>query len=110
MTTVAPSVRPESAPIRRPQVEAPARPAAGLCVTCVHVAGCGLRIRSESGVWHCEEFDCGSMPTPTATAFVEQAPRAVPDTALGLCANCANAATCGLARSPGGVWHCEEYA
>jgi len=34
---------------------------------------------------------------------------AEPEVYKGLCVNCENRETCRLAKSEGGIWHCEEY-
>lgn len=88
----------------------------GICTSCNHADGCGLRLRGP--IWSCEEFD----DTGAATSQPRLAERdaranalvaAVAQTrgaTLGICSNCEELAICGLPRHEGGVWHCEQYA
>lgn len=80
-------------------------PRPGLCVTCQHGSHCALAAASRGPVLDCELF---------AIEAVQAAPHpevdvAAPEPMRGLCTNCAEQRSCTLARSPGGVWHCEEY-
>ena len=83
----------------------------GICLTCNHFEHCRLRPEERFPVWFCEQFDDyapadnpgrnpgGESPTPSA----------IGKKLNGLCVNCELAADCALAKSEGGVWHCEEY-
>jgi hypothetical protein len=60
------------------------------------------------------------VPTVQRAGFKQAAPLSEPpavlraaeedgETYAGLCMNCRHRATCGHPKSPGGVWHCEDY-
>jgi len=82
----------------------------GLCSTCNNIATCSRRKSLKGPVLFCEEFD-DSTPPPANRAKVSplSEEQAAINPAMGLCCNCANRDTCTLCRSPGGVWHCEQY-
>lgn len=85
-----------------------------LCTTCNDQNLCISDSRRP--VMFCEQFD-------DYTPESERSYKAVPMTDsdeighagtddykyLGLCMNCDHRKTCPLAKSEGGVWHCEEY-
>lgn len=101
---------------------APPRPLlpthAGLCTNCDNRATCTYPALSGTPILQCEEYvlrapmaetaECGN-PRPSRRPR-ETAPPAVVDRTLGLCSNCAKAATCTFPKPEGGVWRCEEYA
>jgi hypothetical protein len=91
----------------------------GLCVTCKNGPFCTLSYRSPTPVWQCNEFEIIEYVPPRASRKTDSEPRmrdARQDREAeesgsyqGLCVNCELRATCRYAKSPGGVWHCNEY-
>ncbi|MBN2020658.1 MAG: hypothetical protein JW749_10595 [Sedimentisphaerales bacterium] len=82
----------------------------GLCSTCNSKDVCLQRKNIKFPVLYCEEFDDStalSAKVPKASGLPEKKPDL--DTSMGLCCNCGNRDTCTLRRTPGGIWHCEEY-
>jgi hypothetical protein len=91
----------------------------GLCATCGKSAHCTYPRDPDRPIRHCEEFQEETEAMMAAararTEARRGAPRQLPDNEdrsgkfLGLCRNCDNRFHCTFPRSPGGVWHCEEY-
>ncbi len=84
---------------------------AGICITCNHLKDCLHRLTNGQVIWFCEEFDdyVPPKPRPTLTALK---PDPKPDNQegyMGLCVNCEHRAECIHSKTPGGIWHCEEY-
>ena len=81
-----------------------------LCSTCSHAEACGGRSTLERPIFFCEMFEV-SAPGSALTQAAAAAPSDGPDAGKykGLCLNCENRADCTAPKSPGGVWHCEEY-
>ena len=85
-----------------------------LCMTCNDQAICISDSRRP--VMFCEQFD-DYTPEPEKTyqskspAVSDKVDKADKDDYpyLGLCMNCDHRKTCPLAKSEGGVWHCEDY-
>ena len=87
---------------------------AGLCVNCRHQADCVYALNAPDPVFECELHECGPsgklqlLAKKAAPPQVSgEAGQAAP---LGLCVTCENLNGCGLPRSAGGVWACEEYS
>ena len=84
---------------------------AGICSTCNHIEDCLHRLGNGMVIWLCEQFD----------DYVPQKPRLVPkmskplaapsnqEAFRGLCVNCEHRLECIHSKTPGGIWHCEEY-
>jgi hypothetical protein len=82
----------------------------GLCSTCVSNSVCSRRKGAGSSVLFCEEFDDSVALKPGNKPIPVRLEQKIPlDTRMGLCCNCGNHDSCTLQRSPGGVWHCEQY-
>ena len=71
---------------------------------------------AEHPVMECEEFRQHGAASggPTAHHTLADMPEVLDKEAerflaVGLCATCANRATCTLPRPPGGVWQCDDY-
>lgn len=85
-------------------------PSWGLCMTCNSGPTCTRRKGMRLPVVFCEEFDDWmplDMKNEPAPVTAEE--QIFPGTTMGLCCNCENRDSCALRRTPGGVWHCEEY-
>ena len=92
---------------------------AGLCSTCNNNnngVACGYRALRGYDALFCEMFDISpdGRRGEVKTRFVTVKTSAVseetgPEVYKGLCINCENRETCRLAKSEGGIWHCEEY-
>jgi hypothetical protein len=87
----------------------------GVCFSCNQMKTCTSRKGFRGPVFYCEEFDDTSpahKETVPATTGEHEDTRArcVATAAIGLCADCGNRASCSLSNTPGGIWHCEEYA
>jgi hypothetical protein len=82
----------------------------GICSSCNNVETCVSRPGYRPPVIYCEQFDSSpesavEMPAVSAAGAKEKI-----NIALGLCCNCDNKNSCTSALTPGGIWHCEEYA
>ena len=92
---------------------------AGLCSTCNNNnngVACGYRALRGCDALYCEMFDISPNGSDgeVRARFVTVETVAVseevkPEVYKGLCINCENREICRLAKSEGGVWHCEEY-
>ena len=82
----------------------------GLCATCKFAEECVLRDKRGQDALYCELYERRASESSAGKEPEGGAGDNHPLQALGLCATCANAGTCRLARSEAGVWHCEEYA
>ena len=92
-----------------------------LCSTCIHQPGCMYCGKGAPPVQSCNEFDCESGACRGRSSAARRTP-AVGKTARprrsngeetryhGVCVTCAQRGKCALSHTPGGVWHCEEYA
>ncbi|MBN1576533.1 MAG: hypothetical protein JW913_08275 [Chitinispirillaceae bacterium] len=83
---------------------------AGICTTCNNIEACERLPGHTRHVFFCEEFDDASALTHNVLATVTSIPEKHIDIALGLCCDCGNRTTCANSKTPGGIWHCEEYA
>lgn len=91
----------------------------GLCATCGKSAYCTYPRDPDRPIRHCEEFEeetAAMMVSARAKTVARQSRRREApeneDTTgqfLGLCRTCENRHCCTYPKSPGGVWHCEEY-
>lgn len=94
----------------------------GICATCNNHNGClsfqnGLQARRP--VQFCDEFDNrvsgraahrDENRWKNADPLRGQVNEMSAQRAIGLCINCDHRSGCMFSLSPGGVWHCEEYA
>lgn len=86
----------------------------GLCVTCNNSESCVYRKRRGTDALYCELYD-GYMLSPVhrdaSSAMAGSTEPTSTEAAdhTGLCVNCQHRHDCGLARTEGGIWHCEEY-
>ena len=83
----------------------------GLCTTCDNMTDCVFYKANGKSVQQCEEY---TMHAGSAAASPEAAPEVQDATPIeyeykGLCMNCEKRTACHLAKSEGGIWHCEEY-
>ncbi|HET9480557.1 MAG TPA: hypothetical protein VFP98_02285, partial [Candidatus Polarisedimenticolia bacterium] len=96
-------VLPEAVPVRY----------AGLCEICDHAPTCTFPRPRGVAVKECDEWTGLSIEAPSIEiepGFVARRRRAlVSARPVGLCASCEAAPTCRFSRTPGGVWHCDEY-
>jgi hypothetical protein len=83
---------------------------AGICHTCNNVEVCSQRPGFMSPVFYCEQFDCSSEPMPEVQMSITTKLKEEVDITMGLCCNCGNRNSCTSTKTPGGIWHCEEYA
>lgn len=93
----------------------------GICSTCNNCLTCGYRALRGGDALFCEMFDDyvpspnggnggGDVGSPTVEIEADVVEKATESEVYkGLCVNCEDRRTCRLARSEGGVWHCEEY-
>ena len=84
---------------------------AGICVTCNYLKDCLHRLNNGQVIWFCEQFDDFVPPKPRKLANPSRTTHNPhnPDGYMGLCVNCEHRAECIHAKTPGGIWHCEEY-
>ena len=92
---------------------------AGICSTCNHIDDCYHRLHDGMVIWFCEQFDDYVPQNPqTVNRFgasrvptMSKAPTTPgnQEVVRGLCVNCEHRMVCVLARTPGGIWHCDEY-
>jgi len=85
----------------------------GLCVTCNQSGVCIYRKKTREPVSCCEEFDGPAMNAPVVLLNQNSKNQRIePDSGgyTGLCVDCEGRGSCISSKSPGGVWHCEEYA
>jgi len=85
---------------------------AGICVTCNHLKDCLHRLANGHVIWFCEEFDDYVPPKPRKLANPAKQVHSNPgnhEGYMGLCVNCEHRAECIHSKTPGGIWHCEEY-
>ncbi len=85
-----------------------------LCITCNDQDLCISDSRRP--VMFCEQFDDYTPESEKSFITEPKTDSGRIDNAgsedyqyLGLCMNCDHRASCPLAKSEGGVWHCEEY-
>ena len=85
----------------------------GLCSTCNNKETCIRRKNIKFPVLYCEEFDdfdySISVRSKWSMASATLKEEDALDISMGLCCNCGNRDSCTLRRTPGGIWHCEEY-
>ena len=87
----------------------------GICSTCIYVDTCVRRASHDNPVWECNGFD--NVPLElnkpkivrSTNVPIENASETDSNKYLGLCKNCSSRKTCTHPKSPGGVWHCEDY-
>ena len=77
-----------------------------LCSTCAAAPTCIHRTTGKP-VYSCDDYE----NHPTVAAPVPSTARTdiKPVTLKGLCVDCKHRESCILAKTQGGVWHCEEY-
>ncbi len=87
------------------------REIAGICSTCNHLKDCLHRLCNGHVIWFCEQFDDYVPPKPqtSATVLKMTANPGNQEGYMGLCVNCEHRAECIHSKTPGGIWHCEEY-
>lgn len=83
----------------------------GLCETCKYDASCTFHRTKELAIIQCEEFETtGSRDSRLTIATDQVVPMDAAEVArLGLCANCANVASCRFPNARNRVLMCEEY-
>lgn len=82
----------------------------GLCATCKHADICVFRCKRGKDALYCELFEHCALGAGGKGVDMAATGEGDQQLSLGLCATCANAGSCRLARPEAGVWHCEEYA
>ncbi len=92
----------------------------GLCLTCINMPSCMYCQNGTQPVLECNEFSTDAEASEVRSSKTKNYP-ATSDTAaprnsieepeyIGICATCTQREKCSLSHTPGGVWHCEEYA
>ena len=87
-----------------------AKPSPGICPTCNNVETCASRPGYRPPVFYCEQFDNSSKAAVDTMVMSTTGPEEKNNMTMGLCCNCDNRISCASSRTPGGIWHCEEYA
>ena len=88
----------------------------GICTTCNHAHSCTNATNEDRPTWQCEEFDTVTIVKSLNKIEDIDGKKAYRHISakrneyLGLCNNCEHQSYCTLAKSEGGIWHCEEYA
>lgn len=84
----------------------------GICSTCDHVEGCLYRFESGLVIWFCEQFENQTSAKPMNFSVGKKLPTppVEQNDYLGLCVNCEHREECIHAKTPGGIWQCEEYS
>jgi len=77
-----------------------------LCSTCAEAPTCINRTAGKP-VYYCDDYQ--NHPSVEAPVPTTVSDKAEPVTLQGLCVNCIHRDGCTLAKTQGGVWHCEEY-
>lgn len=84
----------------------------GICATCNDLDTCLNRSGNGKVTWFCEDFDNEvTIRTKPPSAGVQPAAEVANEGLyFGLCKECDHKTTCMHAKTPGGIWFCNDYA
>ena len=87
----------------------------GICSTCIYLDTCVRRASHNNPVWQCNEFEYETLKPEKEKLSIQKSDYPGKEKAddgkyLGLCKNCSQRKTCRYEKTPGGVWHCEDYS